>query len=323
MYFKNEYTIMPLDLGESDNIKFNFVKDDTELSIDLTKIPKEELKPSNKVGDLKATVILQRPHGEEVLSRFKGMKHTIPEELVELITDVSHKMSSTLKQTIRIVRWVRGLADAHNFLRNAAFMKWSPDSIAWHSVPPQIKVEVSLLFPVKKIVSDEEKKLIHDLVINEIDEPFGHELFSEAYSQKSQNPRSALVIAIAAAETAFKQFVQRTSPETSWLLENVPSPPLVKMLKKYLPELPVKRKIKGKLVFVPKDILKALEEGVEIRNKIVHGATTHIKHDTLEWVMRSVRDLLYLLDFYAGFEWAQQNINEITRMELIKAAEHI
>src|SRR2546422_3448400 len=68
--------------------------------------------------------------------------------------------------------------------------------------------------------------------------PLGHELLREAFRNQRDNTRSAVVMAVAAAETAMKELVVTLAPETRWLMENIPSPPLDKIIREYLEQLP-------------------------------------------------------------------------------------
>jgi hypothetical protein len=45
-----------------------------------------------------------------------------------------------------------------------------------------------------------------------------------------------MILAVAAAEVGFKQFIVQMQPETKWLVANLPSPPLDKMLAEFLTE---------------------------------------------------------------------------------------
>jgi hypothetical protein len=45
---------------------------------------------------------------------------------------------------------------------------------------------------------------LQDLITNRVNEPLGQELFCEAWEIRKTNPRSSLVIGIAAVETGFK-----------------------------------------------------------------------------------------------------------------------
>jgi hypothetical protein len=80
------------------------------------------------------------------------------------------------------------------------------------------------------LTSSEDLKSLQELITSNIIAPLGHELFSEAWAQRMVNRRSSLVIGIAAAESGFKEFVGKLLPQANWLIQNIQSPPLVKML---------------------------------------------------------------------------------------------
>ena len=79
---------------------------------------------------------------------------------------------------------------------------------------------------------------IEQMVFSNQTEPIAHELFHEAEELARANPRSAIIVAVAAAEVGFKRFVAQLVPECNWLLLNVASPPLIDMLTgSFLPSL--------------------------------------------------------------------------------------
>jgi hypothetical protein len=75
--------------------------------------------------------------------------------------------------------------------------------------------------------------------------------------------------------------------------------------------------MKGYPVAVPNQVIDILKKGVLLRNKTAH-AGKDIDEDTLKEILQAVRDLLYLLDFYAGQALALDEISHKT-MEAIKA----
>jgi hypothetical protein len=84
------------------------------------------------------------------------------------------------------------------------------------------------------------------------------------------------------------------------------------MLTEYLPLLPVRQRIADYPVCIPKEILDILKIGVTLRNKTTH-AGYRVKEDTLKEILQAVRDLLYLLDVYAGHSWALGAISYETK----------
>jgi hypothetical protein len=112
-----------------------------------------------------------------------------------------------------------------------------------------------------------------------------------------------------AAETGVKHLISTLVPAAAWLVEEIPSPPLVQILEKYVPSLPARLTINGKVLPPPDWLISVIRKGVRLRNEIVHGHQTELKSDSLREILLAVRDLLYLYDLYAGHEWAVQYLS--------------
>ncbi len=84
------------------------------------------------------------------------------------------------------------------------------------------------------------------------------------------------------------------------------------MVAEYVPMLPARLKIENKVLGLPKKVKKALTDGVELRNKTIHVGSDAPSRIELEELLLSVLDLLYLLDYYCGYEWAINNIRSET-----------
>jgi len=154
-------------------------------------------------------------------------------------------------------------------------------------------------------------------------QPLYHDLFREAWQNKTDNPRSSLVMAMAAAETALKTTAVDLYDNlgTEWIFENLPSPPLDRMLRDYVQLLPVRRKINDKVRRPPKSAITLIRDGVEFRNKIVHGRCKEIEPEKLDKILRAVRDVLYLLDYYRGNDWALEQCTGKFVDELLNSIE--
>ncbi len=79
------------------------------------------------------------------------------------------------------------------------------------------------------------------------------------------NRRNALIMGVAAAETAVKHAVATLEPRSGWLGQNTASPPIVPMLENYLPELAPPPHL-----VAPKKARRVLQDAVEARNQLVH-----------------------------------------------------
>jgi hypothetical protein len=222
-------------------------------------------------------------------------------------------------RTVRVLRWRRGSPGSHGVVKYSRGMKWSFDGREWKVMPHTLRLHLSAGWVVSKVLSDDVVKDTLQLVADGENEPLAHELYREASALKASGPRSALVIGVAAAETAMKQLIGTLVPGARWLVENLSSPPLEVMLRDYLPTLPAKQQINGKVLAPPKELLETLQKAVAIRNRIVHGRQATFNIDTLDEILAAVHDLLYLVDLYCGFRWAMDRVSQKTKTGLARA----
>jgi hypothetical protein len=116
------------------------------------------------------------------------------------------------------------------------------------------------------------------------------------------------VFAITAAEVGIKQCVSNLVPEAGWIVENLQTPPLHRMLREYLPLLPVKLRPKGRTLVPPDELLHEIRTGNDLRNKVSHQGHAEISAEKLDRILKAVSDLLWILDVYQGRQWAIQNV---------------
>jgi hypothetical protein len=145
-------------------------------------------------------------------------------------------------------------------------------------------------------------------------EPLGHELYREARGQGERN-RSALVLGIAAAEVGFKQYVAAAAPDTAWLMANLQTPPLIAMFHHYWPLLRPPGETGAPAPPLPRDLVKTLDRGVQLRNKVVHAGRLPAEAEVRE-VLAAVGDFLWLLDYHRGFAWAADYLSPAVRASL-------
>jgi hypothetical protein len=240
----------------------------------------------------------------------------LPEPFQSFANQCQDELYDHATRTVNAVRWRLHLKGKHNPFGHKAF-EWSFDGEHWNHMPSSFSITSWITRALR--VSDAIRREIETLVIAGGDEPIGHKLYREAYEQRFENPRSALVIGIAAAEVGFKQCVVSLLPDTEWLVDNAPSPPLVKMLLEYLPRLPAKCRINDKVIPPPPKIIEQLKKGITLRNAIVHIGSKKITGFTIEEILLAVQDLLWLLDYYRGVSWAIDWVRDETKKELFNA----
>ncbi len=242
----------------------------------------------------------------------------LPDPLISFVEQINRELMDYAKRTVNVLRWRCGTEGEHNPFSSRGAI-WSFDGQNWLPLPgggkghmwnsPYIRTSDEILEDAKVYVKEGKNH------------PLSHELYLEAWEQRHQNTRSALIVGIAAAETGLKHCISTFVPNAKWLIENTASPDVVKMLSEYLFLLPTTNRVSQK-VFAPKSILnEALRKGVFIRNQIVHGKATTITYETLEEILLAVHDVLWILDYCSGYDWAlkyvRQDIQKILEENII------
>ena len=152
-------------------------------------------------------------------------------------------------------------------------------------------------------------------------EPIGYSLLYEAFKQTKGNPRSALVMGMAALETALKECISGLFPESEWFLMNLQSPPIARILQEYLTASPKHRLlVKGRPLVWPRSIVEIVERGIAIRNRIVHGHDQEVRGDDLDELLLTVHDLMRMFDCIRGEEWASNYIRPSTLTQITELA---
>lgn len=326
MHFKLTNIVKSLNLGKIEQLEFKLNSIKGEITVTFSKVAVEGSPKSAKSGDYVVEANMQYELSPKRIKLFETISKPLDSSLRELLKELTTILSKAIEDTISTIRWVHKLTNCHSFIRYWKGIKWSYDGENdWKLIPDQIHFEISVGGTYFKNFETHEIETVQKLLTKNRFEPLGHELLIEAWSLKKENPRSSLVMGIAAAETGFKNFVVKMSPDTEWLMLNVASPPLVKMLTEYLPKIKIPIEFKGKYItpFVPGSIIKNMKDGVSIRNKLVHGGASSIETDKLSSILQSIRDLLYLLDMYSGQIWAERNLSSTTHKEIEKMINEI
>jgi hypothetical protein len=89
-----------------------------------------------------------------------------------------------------------------------------------------------------------------------------------------------------------------------WLVENLPSPPVTRLLSDFLPTLPVRLKVDGKVHKPPKEARRLIANAVEQRNRVAHRGQLSLSTQGILDFLDAVQNTLYLLDYYCGNDWA-------------------
>lgn len=260
-------------------------------------------------------MVLNDPH----LHRAKGKTQKaadgldlFPVEYREYLHRTARRMGNLATKALEVALWRTGARGGPPGIEIYPLkMFWSRQLVGggiipesdWSQVPSGI---VAVGLPDESFFALDDSIALHisQLLDEAIPQPLGHDLLREAWRIHESNPRAAVVVAVAAIETGVKQFIANQLPETNWLLRNVPSPPLDKMLKYFLPTVP--SKAKGHQTVPPLDssIVRIVKEAMEKRNSLVHRDGAEVEEEWLSRLFQQARLLLYDLDYHSGYEWA-------------------
>lgn len=280
------------DFKSSPKIKQYFI------SISNNKLPNEMIENAEVLDYLKNTAkTVERIHIDYFPQSFK-----------DFIRNIGAELRNIIKRTVDIFMWRCGIPEGHNPLFNGG-MSFSLDGKKWDMIPPGIKIDVraTSIPPYPKCISLIIKKLIN----SSYDQPLGHQLLREAQFIRNTSPRISIVVAISALEVAVKECISKLNPNSNWLVENLPSPDIRKLINDYMPKLLCKTAFE-KVLPLPKPLDDIIRKGVEIRNKVAHLGRQAPSSETTDEIFSSVQDLIWLLDFFAGHEWALRYVSKNT-----------
>jgi hypothetical protein len=237
----------------------------------------------------------------------------------DFFNGLADEMDREATEVFSVLRWRLGLDGGPLSLRSLPTgMRFESDSVSpdirklrWPLIGRPVQAGVmELVMPETQVFRPtiDQISVVEDLIQMEAITPLHHDLLREAWENQREKPRSSLVLGIAALETAVKSTLVSLNESLGWFLENVPSPPIERILKRYLPMISARNTIEGKVLCPPPCLMRHVKSGVELRNKIVHGHDESVQTVFVRDVLLAVRDTSYLLDFYNGHEWALERI---------------
>jgi hypothetical protein len=113
---------------------------------------------------------------------------------------------------------------------------------------------------------------------------------------------------MAALEIGVKSYIAACVPDAEWLAENLPTPPLLRMLQEYLPTLHPE----GGTPIAPldKDTADVLKVAVTLRNGLAHTGSD-VPRERLAKTLRAIRNVLWRMDVARGHEWASDYVTSL------------
>lgn len=249
------------------------------------------------------------------LEGFSLRRYLCPEDIVSLIDIAEKELSSKIERFLALIRWRQGVTLPAEAAENRILYWRDGESKDYYfGVPLDIEPpgEKTLTnYSLNMSWSKEDEAILEDMWQEDgLYEPLGHTLLREAQAVVKESPRSAIMIMAAAVETAVKMHISKIEPNTSWLMEKIPAPPIYMILRDYLPLLHPEVTYFDKI----KPLFKDIERLFMVRNKVAHTGVIPEKLDKFQVppvasYLKLVSDILYFLDVLGGHEWAKKLAN--------------
>jgi hypothetical protein len=176
--------------------------------------------------------------------------------LKEELNSMTSGLSQATRRVLSLIKYYLNQLGINEELFSVKSYFWSKDKKSWKQLP--LLLSGVLDFHGFFFLKADTVSSIQEFIKNDF-EPF-LALKHLHRAKRESNPRYKYIDATIAAELAIKEFLIRKEPSLETLLLEVPSPPLYKLYGPILESYANQRSPK----------LKELQEGVEVRNKLIH-----------------------------------------------------
>jgi hypothetical protein len=217
----------------------------------------------------------------------------------DAIRQVRLELDEAARRTVALLRWRISDDGPHQPL-HVEREQWSLDREMWHETP--VGVSGRSWSSVAPLICDEIRDDVQMYLDQGVEAPLALALWREAWELRGANDRSALLIGMAALEVGVKHYIAAVAPDTAWLLEELPAPPVHRLLDEYIPRLPTP---KGEPVQPLGDAVRErIRKAQDLRNKVAHAGRERVDQGTVFETLRTIRAVLVTLDVNRGFAWA-------------------
>ncbi len=207
------------------------------------------------------------------------------EPLVEQeISEYNSIMTRAFKKLLYLIKYSLNEIDLDDKTLNLKEFYWSLNGETWKQIARRMCIKEGLSY--SPLVLESSRAKIIQGYLNDGFDPF-IALRHLHRAKKEDEPRFRWIEATIAAELAIKEFLVRKIPNVEPLVYELPSPPLTKLYGSVLESY----------TGIRSPMLKQLQKGIEIRNKLVHRPE-EIKIDdkeAIEYVNDIERAIYHLL----------------------------
>lgn len=212
-------------------------------------------------------------------TEIEKLSDIIQREVLTIHSDIYFAVT----KLVGILKYYLNWEGIDELLLAAKSFLWTVENKEWKMMPWGLHAKVGI-FNYEHMTDETAPNIQHYLDTNEFQPFFALRHLHRAKNE--QNPRYKWIDATIAAELAVKEFLIRIKPEIESLLLEMPSPPLHKMYDVILTSFGYQRSPR----------LKAIREGVEIRNKLVHRPNeTPITEDQADKYVEEIEQAIFHL----------------------------
>ncbi|MCD1624649.1 hypothetical protein K7H22_01410 [Seohaeicola saemankumensis] len=231
-------------------------------------------------------------------------------------TSTYAEYSKKLQIFIKQLRWYQNSTSSHQPFASVGAV-WSIDHESWHYFPTRTGFSVIPSRPMN--VSTSARLGVGQVLRSGYQEPISHDLLREAGDLAQSAPRSALLVAFAALETAVKLQLNLMLPHASALVDKMPSPSLSTLFQEVLPRIIESQGSSFEYFPLETSAHNYLKKWVAQRNQVTHGVKYSVDVEGVKEFVKFAKDILYLLDYLNGHEWAVSHL-ECDHWNVAKAA---
>lgn len=240
----------------------------------------------------------------------------MPESFQQFANKLHRNLSDAANRAVGLLRWRSAEIGPQRPFTSSA-LSWSLDGEEWHGMPASTGLTISADTVLE--VPEGTHEDIQLLWEQGQGEPFPYELLREAWGQRDDRPRSALLMAVTALEIAVKQYIANRVEPAAFLVNEMPSPNVIKLLREYLPTLEPPEgapPTASKLEPLPDELLELLRNRRDQRNDLIHKPRSHLRPKAVATPARAlsailaVRQVLLRFDIADGRVWAKNHLSE-------------
>jgi len=251
IFIKGLYTLLGKIIASEKLCSFQVsISDKHVLHIDVN----TENEKDNEVkvwGEVEVSAGLLRAMEAE---KYKGLSEKLEAELSGLTRNVG----LAARKVLNLIKYCFNQYEIDEELMSSRGIFWSKDGRKWNRISSRLRVTTSVTGILG--LNKDSCKWLQDYIDSGYQPLLALRHLHRA--RKEHGSRHKWIEATIAAELAIKEFLIRLKPELATLLLEVPSPPMHKMYGVILKEYTDKK--------LDKEVFKALVEGAEIRNRLLH-----------------------------------------------------